>query len=332
MATPSNAINRFDLSLSYGEFDTRANRRKYIGAKVLPPAVVGHQSANFLRLAIASVLNKVEDTVRAPKGEYTRGDFEWDQDSYVTLDHGVEEEIDDRQLAMYRGEINADRIHTQRAIDRVLTAYENEVATAVFNTSTWTGSALTTSVGTPWTTESSADPIGDIDAAGEKVRAGIGMMPNTLIATDFAIKRIKRCDQIVDRLKYSGHDDPKNVSLAALADLLEVETILVARSHKNTNDDGQTASLSRMWDQTMAMVCYIGMEESLEAMEPTIGRTIQWDEENASLPGEEEGTPAVIMEEYRTEATRGYRLRARLDYGIKILHPECGHLLTSVTA
>ncbi|MCH8853509.1 MAG: hypothetical protein IID41_12790, partial [Planctomycetes bacterium] len=106
MAQPSTAITRFDLSLSYQEFSLRANQQKFIGLKVLPPIAVGLQSADFQKVKVASLLGPVEDTTRAPKGEYSRSSYEWGTDNYSTTDEGVEEVLDDRTIKMYGNELN----------------------------------------------------------------------------------------------------------------------------------------------------------------------------------------------------------------------------------
>ena len=333
MASPSTAIQRFDLSLSYGEFSLAANRKGFIGLKALPPVGVAVQSAAFAKVTVESVLGPIEDTKRAAKGTYRRGDFEWTTDSFKTDDHGVEEILDDRILKMYGNEIRAEQIHAQRAVNRVLQAFENEVAAAVFNGTTWTGAALTTAAATAWTTPATAVPITDIDNAVEKVKASSGMRPNTLIVTDYGLRKMKRCAQIQDLLKYSGRDDPKNLGIiSGLLELFDLQQILVADGFKSTADEGQDAVFARLWDVTMAMVCHINTSDDLEDPEPTIGRTIMWTEENGPIPGGGDGEMGVIMEEYREEQRRGGAIRARADYQVKILHAEAGHLITGVTA
>ncbi|OHB82791.1 MAG: hypothetical protein A2V98_25860 [Planctomycetes bacterium RBG_16_64_12] len=333
MSSPTTAINRYDLSMSYGEFNLRLNRLGFIGLKALPPVGVAKQAANFSKITIESVLGPVEDTVRAPDGTYSRGDFEWTPDSYKTEEHGVEEPMDDRTIKIYGSEIRAEFIHAERAINRVLQAFENAVAAAVFNSTTWTGAALTTAVAIPWTTQATAVPVDNIDAAIDKVKTACGAKPNTLILTDYALRCIKRTTQIEDLLKYSGRDDPKNLGiLSGLGELLDLPNILVAAGYKNTAGEGATASLTRFWDPTMAMVCCVNTSGDLEDPVPTIGRTIMWTEENVSIPGVGDGEPGVILEEYREENRRGSVLRARMDRQIKILHAEAGHLMTAVTA
>jgi hypothetical protein len=154
-----------------------------------------------------------------------------------------------------------------------------------------------------------------------------------LILTDYAMRCIKRTSQVEDLLKYSGRDDPKNLGiLSGLSELFDLPNILVADGYKNSAKEGASASFSRLWDVTMAMVCHVATSGDLEDPQPTIGRTIMWNEENVSIPGAGDGEPGVIVEEYREEDRRGSVIRARMDRQIKILHAEAGHLMTAVTA
>ena len=313
----------------YSEFSLIANQRKYIGLRVLPAVGVARQSSSFLKVTVESVLGKVEDTKRAPGATYKRGEFEWTTDNYSTDDHGVEEPLDDRTLNMYGSEIRLERIRSMRAVNRVLQRFEQDVADAVFDTAVWTGAALTTALGTPWSTAATATPITDIDNAIEKVKASSGMVPNALVLSDLAHRRAKRTAQVQDLLKYSGRDDPKNFA-DALAELFDIDRIIVGRGFKNTADLGQDATFARFWDTTMAMVCHVNDSMDLEDPDPTIGRTIMFTDENAAIPGGDDGAINVIVEEYREEKIRGSVLRARNDRQVKILHPEAGHLLTGI--
>lgn len=333
MASPSTAITRFDLSLTYSEFSVAANQRNFIGLKVLPAIGVARTSSDFLRVTVESVLGKVEATLRAPNAAYTRGTFEWSKDSYITEDHGVEEPLDDRTVKMYGSEIRLERIRALRAVNRVLQRFEQDCADAVFDTGTWTGAALTTAIagGKDWSDHANGLPIDDIDKAVEAVKSSSGMRPNALIVSDFAHRHIKRTAQVQDLLKYSGRDDPKNLA-SALAELFGLDRIIIGDGFKNTADDGLDHTFARLWDTTMAMVAHVNDSQDLEDPDPTIGRTIMFTEENAAIPGSNDETINVIVEEYRDEPIRGTVLRARNDRQIKILHPEAGHLLTAVTA
>lgn len=336
MASPSTAISRFDLSMSYAEFNLAASRKGFIGLQVLPGIGVAKDAASFAKINVEDLLRKIEDTERAPRAEYKRDAFQWTSDSYDCKEHGVEEVVDDLLIERYGDILRAESVARERAIDRVLRALENAIAAAVFNTSTWTGATLTTAASVAWTTPATAVPITDIDSAIEKVIASSGMRPNTLILSDYALLKLKRTAQVQDLLKYSGVDDPKNLGVVSgLKEMFELDNVLVGKSVKNTSDEGQTAAFSRMWTQTMAMVCHIvddGMSGDLESMDPFIGRTIFATEGNASIPGMDDGEESLIVEEYREESRRGGIIRARNKRHVKIVHKEAGHLITGVTA
>jgi hypothetical protein len=336
MASPTAAISRFDLSMTYAEFALAANRAGFIGLSVLPPIGVQKENGDFAKLLVENVFGKPEDTERAPRAEYKRDTFQWTSDSYDCKEHGVEEVVDDSLIERYGDILRAESIAASRAIDRVLKALEADIAAAVFDTSTWTGSDLTTGVSTAWTTNATADPVSDVLGAIEKVEDSCGMTPNTIILTHKAIREFKKCTKIKDQLKYSGIDDPKNLgALGIFKALFDVENVFVAKGFQNTADEGQSASFGRCWDDTKLMVCHVnndGMNGDLEAAVPNIGRTIFPVTGNAALPGADDGESSLIIEEYREEKRRGGIIRARNKRHVKILHAEAGHLLTNVTA
>ncbi|MGD9720549.1 MAG: hypothetical protein AB7E98_05970 [Pirellulales bacterium] len=347
MASPSTAITRLDLSLTYQEFSLAANQQKFIGLQVLPPIAVSQEGAEFVRIQIASLLSKIEETKRSPKAGYARDDWEWSKDSYAVEEHGVEEIVDDATVEKYGDLLRTEQIATARAVNRVLQRLEFDIAAAVFNTTTWTGAALTTTLGTPWTTAATADPIGDVDAAHEKVNVGCGEDANTLVVTKKGFRAMVRTARLEGLLKYDASElmialsSGQNQSMVSqvvsgLKDLLQVERILVGRGFRNTADKGQTASLSRVWDDTKAMLCVVhddGIEGDLENPMPQIGRTIFSNKNDEPLPGSNDGGfGSLIIEEYRENPVRGGVIRPRNKRQVKVLHPQAGHLLQGVTA
>jgi hypothetical protein len=333
MSAPRTAITRFDLSFSYADIDLIANQKKFIGMRVLPPAPVAMQAAGFLRVKIESLLTPIETLLRAPYSGYKRGNFLFDQLSYVTGDYGAEEPVDDRQLAIYANVIKLENFAVMRAVNRVLMSYEQDVASAVFNPGTF--ASYTGAATYPWDTDrTTATPLQDIDDAREQVLLQCGSEPNTLVLSSWALIQMCRTSQIQDLLKYSGHDDPKEYvkRIPALCELLMVDQILVGRGMKNTAGEGLTATPARIWDPTMAMLCHVATSEDVEAPEPCIGRTFMWVDENAEIPTGDEGVPGLIVEEYREENRRGGTIRARNDRQIQIFHPQAGYLITGVTS
>lgn len=328
MASPTTAITRLDLSRSFDEFDIRMNQRGYIGARVLRPFVVGSVSANVGRLPLEALLQSTGNgtALRAPGSGYKRDTFEFETWSYKIDEFGKEDVLDDAQLAMYRDIFDAEQVAADRATDFVLNEYERDVAAAVFNTTTWTGASLTTAVSTPWATHATATPIGDVAGAKEKVRLGSGLEPNAIILSGSEYENLVQTAQIVDRIKYTTTPTDSQVR-SAIAEMFGVRYVLVPGGMKNTASPGAAATLTRIWPDNYVMVCRIA--ETDDPREPSIGRTFIWPGDGPGLPGDD-GTLAVLVEEYREEAVRGSVVRARNNRDIQIMYATAGHLLTSV--
>lgn len=333
MASPSTAITRLDLSMTFNEFSNRLNRSKFIGHRVFPPMVVGKNSETYRVMPAEALITKIEDDTRAPKGGYKRDDWEWETDSYTTAEHGVEEITDDRQIKLY-GEVGAEAINRDRALNRVAMAYEAACAAAAFDTSYFTG-AYTAAVGTPWTTAATATPLVNLDAARAAFILNCGYSPNALAMEETALIALLRTAEIKDVVKYTGNldaDTAKNV-IPQLRDLLRLDEIIVADAPvKNTAGRGQTPTFARLWGTTSALLFRKYDGPDLEHPEPYLGRTIMWSEEMGPLPGSDGEAMGVLVEEYREEARRGGVIRGRTDYVIKRQYKPAGYLLTGVTA
>jgi len=335
MGSPSTAITRLDLSISYAEFALAAARKGYIGLQVMPAIGVDIEAADFAKLAVAELTSNVETTERQPKATYSRDSFQWTTDSYAVQEHGVEEVVDDATIERYGDILRAEVIHTQRAIDRVLRRLEYDIADLAFD-STTTFSSYNTAASTAWTTRSTATPVEDIDDAIESVIGQCGMRPNALVLSDYALTEMTRTAQIQDLLKYSGQDDPKMLrAISGLKDLFDLDYVLVGKGNYNSAIRGATASFSRFWDATKAGVYCVnndGMQGDLESPTPNVGRTIFSTSGNAAVPGVGDGEDSLIVEEYREEARRGGVIRARNKRQVKVIHAAAGHVITGVTA
>jgi hypothetical protein len=302
------------------------NQKDFIGTKVLRPRVVGTNAADVGKVPLKQLLQS-SSTKRSPGSGYQRDNWEFDKFPYAVAEFGKEEPLDDGQLAIYGDIVDAERISSDRAEDAVLGEYERDVAAAVYNTGVWTGSDLTTGITNEWDDFSNADPIGDVNAAREKVSLGSGLEANALIINRLQLRNLLQCEQIVDRIKYTQTPTAQMIR-NALADLFDLPHILVAGGFKNTANQGQDAAISRIWSNEYAMVGRVA--ESDDPREPCIGRTFIWPGDGPSAPGDG-GTLAVIMEEYREEKVRGTIYRARNNRDLVIMYAQAGHLLSNVT-
>lgn len=327
MASPSTSLAtlRPDLADSFAEFDLAADQAGYIGQKVFPVVDVQSQAGVFGKIPLEQLL-KNADTKRAPGSGYSRGDFTFENASYACQENGHEEVVDDREAKMYAEYFDAEVISTARAFGTVLRNAESRIASAVFNSTTWTGSGLTTAITNEWDTNHTANavPITDVEAAVNKVYDGSGLWPNALVINRKVFRNLRNLDQVIERINSSGAGNaskPSDITAQMLAQVFDLDYVIVAGGSQNTANEGQAASVGQIWSSEYAMVCKIAT--SADFREPCIGRTFHWSEDGSMLGG--------AVETYRSEEVRGEVVRVRHDVDEIVLYPQAGHLLSNVT-
>ncbi|HEY0982679.1 hypothetical protein [Schlesneria sp.] len=339
----SQAIQRFDLSLRRSDFDLIANREGFIGLKVMPPAGVAVPAAEFSRETIKTRLAPPRTLVRAPRAGYAKDEFGWGKDSFATQEHGLESDVDDAEIELFGDFLRAEQIAADRVVDQLLQEHERDVAAMVFNTGSYTGNQTIALSGTEtFQATATSTPVATILKAKRRFRR-FGLRANCLIIPELGLDYMMQSQSIIDRIKFSGVDDPKDVTMSMLKALLKLDHILVADGYKNLTPDGTgAATIGRFWDPTMAMVCRIadGRTE-LTNSGPCIGRTVMFTKQNAQIPGigASSAEGAIIMEEYREESRRGGVIRGRWNYQLKDFSDPMGDntffragvLLTNVT-
>jgi len=322
--TSSLATLRPDLA-TFLEFDLASENAGYIATQVLPVMSVASQAGNFGKIPLEQLLQQRE-TRRAPGAGYARGNWTFDKATYATEEHGAEEPVDDREAKMYAEYFDAEQISTMRAFSSVLRNAEQRVADSVFNATTWNGAALTTAVGNEWDKNhlTDATPIADVEAAVQKVYDGSGLWPNALIINRKVFRALRNIDDIIERINSEGAGNaskPSDITAAMLAQVFDLEFVIVAGTSKNSAKEGQSAVPAQIWSSEYAMVCRVATSSDMR--EPCIGRTFHWSDDGSSIGG--------TVESYRDEVIRGNVIRVRHDVDEVILYPQAGHLLSNIT-
>lgn len=326
MATPSSAINRFELGSTFAEFELKMNQKGFIGHQVLRPRVVGKNAADVGKVPLKQLLQS-RSTKRSPGGAFARDTFEFDKYSYSVGFYGKEEPLADENVEMYSDIIDAEGTASDRAEDAVIGEYERDVASTVFNASTWTGADLSTAVTNEWDDFANADIIGDVNAAIEKVAESSALEANALIINRKVLRNVLQCEQIVDRIKYTSRPTAAEIR-NALVDMFDLKYILVAGGFKNTANSGQDAALERIWSSEYAMVARVA--ETDDPRETCVGRTFIWDGNGPGAPGDG-GALVVSMKQYREEKVNSEIFQASNNRDIVVMYAQAAHLLSNIT-
>jgi hypothetical protein len=311
--TASLATLRPDLSGAMEQFDLDASRNGFIGLRFAPVMDVAKAAGTFGKIELAQMLAD-RTTERASGSGYNRVSGKGTTDSYATEEHGLEEAVDDRDVAMYREYWDAEMLAAKRARDGVLRNFERRIADI--------GHAITntTAAGTAWTNTSSATPIDNVRTAVLAVYERTGIRPNAVVIPFNRLEYLKDNAQIIDRLKYAGFQNPNrdNITAQAIAQALNVEEILVADGMRNSAKEGQAASLSSIWTVSEVLVCRIARTN--DHKEPCIARTFHWAEDGSQIGG--------TVESYRDETRRSDIMRVRMETDEKAMYDAVAQRIT----
>jgi len=323
MATPSPSTAvanlRPDISGMLTEYDLEANQMRMIGLRVFPVFEVGLQAGPFGKITIESLLRSVV-TSRSGGAAYHTSEFEFTTDSYATSENGLTVPVDQRNAKIYANYFSAEVVAAKLARHGVLVNQEKRIAAKVFNSGTFSPTAVTNE----WDDATNAAPITDIEAAVQRLYAK-GVLANALIVNWKVFRNLRNCAQIIDRISSNGAGaptKPTDITVSQLAQTFDLQYVIVAGSQYNSAAQGQTASISPVWSDEYAMVCRVANPgDSIEM--PCLGRTFHWGEDGSQIGG--------TFESYYDEDIRGDKMRCRMDTDEKLLYSDAGELLSNIT-
>ncbi len=324
MPTPSSSTTTLRPDLAeFQEFNLESEKQGYIALKVLPVVEAGLQADNPGKVPLESLLF-TGDTSRTSSSNYNRGSYKFERFQYATKENGWEEPIDERDEKRYRYLLQVDRIANARAAGVVARNQEIRVAALVYNTTTWTGASLTTAITHEWDDATNCVPITDVEAAVKKVYEGSGLWANALVINRQVFRNLRNSDQIIERINSQGAGSPSkasDVTEQMLAQVFDLDYIIVAGASKNTANEAATPTPSQIWSGEYAMVCRVA--SGADMRDPCIGRTFHWAEDGSSIGG--------TVEEYYEEQSRSRIIRVRHETDEVIMYPQAGHLLSNIT-
>lgn len=317
--SPSSLIEnlRPDITGMFEEFSLEMNAMRMIALQVFPVFEVGLQAGPFGKITLESLMKAV-DTKRNSGGGYNLTEFEFTTDSYSTKENGLAVPVDARNAKIYRNYFQAEVVAARLARHSVILNMERRVAAAVFNTGTFTPTAVTNE----WDDTANATPLTDVEAAIMRLYAK-GIVANALVINWKVFRNLRNCAQVIDRITASGAGSPakpEDVTLQMLAAVFDLPKIVVGGAQYNSANEGQTASLSPVWSDEYAAVTRI-TDGPIE--DPGVGRTFHWAEDGSTIGG--------TMESYYDPDIRGDKVRCRMETDEKVIYSEAVELLSNIT-
>lgn len=313
-----------DLNATFYEAELAAQTEGYISNLILPPLPVDEQYGFFYRMPAESLIQSPRDTRRAPKSAYTEIDGGTEKDTYECVDRGVKGVVDEVLAKNFSKAFDAVEVTRNRCFDALNRDREVRVAAEIFDESNanFTGRKTDISGGTQWSS-SSSDPVEDVMTAHGVFRGQCGMKANTIVIGVGLLELLHTNAAIVDRIKYSGGDDPKKITIQMLAGLFGVENLLVGGMVRNSAKQNQitpSATFADIWANDKLLLCRTSATADFET--PHYGRTFIYTPEGSDIFGVTEG--------WYDDDTRSDHVRVRHNIQEKVIYPEAGHILYSI--
>lgn len=314
MIYTGSAIPRKDLRGAYTQFRQQINN--LIGLRLAPAAEVDAPKGYYAVEGRKNSLG-VRDTKRNPDGTYNRRTTELSDNSFTTQENGLEERLDRAFVNRFKEYWDAEAAAAANLTMDLMRNHEAAVAAILQNTTTFPLSGNTGhTAGVAWSSSSSL-PFDDVAQAQRGIRARSGLQGNVLQISWRAQFDLSRCDQILQRLKYTGRPTSR-LPADALAEAFQVERVEIGNCPYDTADDGQTATLSEVWSNSYASLLVVG--DGNNPTMPSALRTLVYNED-----GSAGGMP--LIEEYPDDPARGSVIRGRHEYVVHAQDTALAYLI-----
>ena len=254
------------------------SNRSYIADQVLPRVPVGSREFKWLQYNRDEMFT-VPETMVGRKGVPNEVQFGASEVAGFVKDYGLDDLVPNEDLDAAPAGYDPLGRAVEGTSELIALDREKRVADLVFNTATYPATNRATLSGTSqWSDYTNSDPYSAIMAA----RDGMLMPFNTGIIGRLAWSKLRVHPKITAALAPSaaGNSSTSNAqgapaTLQAVADLLELDQILVGESWVNTAKPGQTASLSRVWGKHMALL-HLNPIASIRGNAITFGYTAEY--------------------------------------------------------
>lgn len=301
----------------------------YISSAVATPIPVQLQSGKFLKYPKSYFLRD-EMAPRPHGGTPVQVRYGLDSGVFAVDEYAAEHIIDDRDRATIDApglslDMNAVTLLTQKALIR----RDRQWATTFFKTGVWgkdyTGVASGPTAGQfiQWD-QAGANPLRDISDAQEEINLGTGRRPNTLVLGANTYAKLRQSQQIMDLIKYTQRGV---ITLDLLAEMFDVERVLVARAVYNAADEtGATKDSEDIRYIVDADGAWLGYVERTPAMDaPTAAALFLW----VGLEGGLANSQGGVIRRGRDDRASSdwFQIKDAMQY--QAIAPELGVFFTS---
>jgi hypothetical protein len=252
-----------------------------IADQVLPRIPVDSSVFKWSQYTTADAFT-VPDTRVGRKGDVNEIDWTATEQTAATSDYGLEDAIPYSDLMnaaaarLTQGvmPIDPEARSTELLSDLIALDREVRVANLVFNTASYATANKSTLSGTSqWSDYTNSDPVGAILTAMDAML----IRPNKLVLGRAVYTVLRRHPKIVAGVVMNGGNADMGgvVAKQAIAELLELDELIIGEGFVNTAKKGQAPTMSRVWGKSAALVYQSPVMASPQGV-MTFGYTAEW--------------------------------------------------------
>ncbi len=312
---PDVSTVHFDVALTNVSLSYR--NPAYVGPHIAPEVLVRKQSGRYFVHDPDGESFRPTTDARAPGAEASEVDFRLSHDSYYCDDHALTSVIPDEERENADAPLQPEIDRTEFLTDKILLNMEHRLAGALREPGALPGMDVAAE-DTPWD-EEAADPPAIVEEARGAILRAVQQPPNVLVLSQSVYTALRHHPKVTERVKYTNSGA---VGPGALAELLDVERVLVARAVYNAASPGQEPDMRPIWGVD-ALLLYVPRRVGLKTVAPVI--TFAW----SQAAGTSRGASVQTWREERRKATM---IRVQKYYDRKIAAPGAAYILRNAIA
>ena len=303
-------VNKPLTNLSVGIMQDMNN---FVAGKVFPVVPSQAQSDVYFTFP-RGYFNRTEAQKRAPGTKAAEKGYDVSTDNFFCQVRAVAHDVPDQLRANADSPIDLDSQGVELVTRDLMIRREVDFMTNYFTTNLWTN-------------EVNSTPIEDVRDGKRTVLESTGLEPNTLVLQKSVYDKLLDHADIIDRIKYGQtQGSPAMANTQILAQLFEVNRVLVASGIQNTANEGQTDSHSFIAGKH-ALLTYSAPAPGL--MTPSAGYTFSW----TGYAGASAQSEGLRIKKYRRpEEFAADRIEAEMAYDLKLVSADLGYFFNGIVA
>lgn len=292
---------------------------EFIADKIFPNVPVSKQSDKYFKFS-ADAFVRAQAERRSGAEESAGGGYTVSTDNYYCDQFSFHKDVPRDIAANTDAPLDAFRDATDFVTRAMLIKREADFVSTYFAASVW-GTDRTLSGTEQWSDYDDSTPIEDIKTAKRTIQKAALVKPNTLVLGVEVYDKLIDHPDIIDKMKYTAIPTPK-ATTTMLAQLFDVDRVLVGESVASTSVEGQTLTKGFQWGKK-ALLLYAAPRPSL--MGVSGGYTFSW---NVFGNGYGIGIDRFPMR----ERNNAERVEGDMAYDMKVVAAECGYFFADAVA